>query len=206
MVFEYNTTEEKLRFPAYGRLVQEMIDRAIAESSRKTRQAMAERIVTVMADLAPQIQASPNCWQVLWNHLAFISDYKLDIDYPVEIERVDKCPPRKLSYPGNKIRFRQYGHLIEATLEKLEEIPANNRKREALLSATASRMKRCITNWKGDEIENEKVSHDIASFTNNAITPEEVLEAVKHSERMNANNRPRFTPRKKGGKFYNSNR
>ena len=95
MAFEYNTTEEKLRFPAYGRMVQEMIDRATAESNPQRRQRMAEHIITVMADLNPQLQASPNAYEVLWNHLAFISNYELDIEYPVEIERADKSAPKK---------------------------------------------------------------------------------------------------------------
>lgn len=94
MAFEYNTTEEKLRFPAYGRMVQEMIDRATAESNPQRRQRMAEHIITVMADLNPQLQASPNAYEVLWNHLAFISNYQLDIEYPVEIERADKSAPK----------------------------------------------------------------------------------------------------------------
>ena len=62
MAFEYNTTEEKLRFPAYGRMVQEMIDSATAESNPQRRQRMAEHIITVMADLNPQLQASPNAY------------------------------------------------------------------------------------------------------------------------------------------------
>uniref|UniRef100_UPI004025574A DUF4290 domain-containing protein n=1 Tax=Alloprevotella sp. TaxID=1872471 RepID=UPI004025574A len=69
MAFEYNTTEEKLRFPAYGRMVQEMIDRATAESNPQRRQRMAEHIITVMAALPPPLQASPNAYEVLWKHL-----------------------------------------------------------------------------------------------------------------------------------------
>ena len=145
MAFEYNTTEEKLRFPAYGRMVQEMIDRATAESNPQRRQRMAEWTSTVftesgvdaMADLNPQLQASPNAYEVLWNHLAFISNYELDIEYPVEIERADKSAPKKLSYPGNAIRFRQYGHLIENTLDKIQEMPAGTPGREHLLADIA---------------------------------------------------------------------
>ena len=44
MAFEYNTTEEKLRFPAYGRMVQEMIDRATAESNPQRRQRKGEEV------------------------------------------------------------------------------------------------------------------------------------------------------------------
>ena len=87
-------------------MVQEMIDRATAESNPQRRQRMAEHIITVMADLNPQLQASPNAYEVLWNHLAFISNYELDIEYPVEYAygntdtslkthstKSRKCPP-----------------------------------------------------------------------------------------------------------------
>lgn len=207
MAFEYNTTEEKLRFPAYGHMVQEMIDRATAESNPQRRQRMAEHIITVMADLNPQLQASPNAYEVLWNHLAFISNYQLDIEYPVEIERADKSAPKKLSYPGNAIRFRQYGHLIENTLDKIQEMPAGTPGREHLLADIAMRMKRCITEWKGEEVENEKVCHDIEHYTNQAITYEETLNALSNTKQsIFARQRQRFAPQRRNSRYYNPNR
>lgn len=204
MAFEYNTTEEKLKFPAYGRLVQEMIKQAIEEPNRQRRQAMAEHIVTVMADVNPQMQESPNYQEILWNHLAFIAEYKLDIDYPCEIEHADKNTPRKLSYPGNKIRYRHYGHLIEETISKIKDIPQTSPERSKQIRAIASRMKRCLIDWKGDDVENEKISHDIALYTDNIITAEDVLEMLKESNQLSSqSNRQNNYSNKRGLKFYN---
>ena len=77
MAFEYNTTEEKLRFPAYGRMVQEMIDRATAESNPQRRQRMAEHIITVMADLNPQLQASPSPVEPFGLHLKLPTRHRI---------------------------------------------------------------------------------------------------------------------------------
>ena len=75
--------------PEYGRNVQNMVDYALTISDREERQHCAETIVKVMERMYPVISEMPDASSVLWNHLARISRYQLDIDYPVKIERED---------------------------------------------------------------------------------------------------------------------
>ena len=55
---EYNSQKPKMILPAYGRLVQQMVERALQEPDRQKRQAMAEHIVQVMARLRPAVARS----------------------------------------------------------------------------------------------------------------------------------------------------
>lgn len=180
MSIRYNTTEEHLRLPAYGRMVQNMVNEAIQIEDPQERQAKAEAIVRVMGTLVPEIKASPNYKQTLWNHLAYMSNYQLDVQYPCDIEKEDQAlKPHKLSYPGHRIRFRHYGHLVEEALNTLKTITDDEPRRQQLIRLAALRMKRNLADWKGDGIEDDKVARDIALYTDGAVTVEETLEQLK---------------------------
>lgn len=180
MSIRYNTTEEHLRLPAYGRMVQNMVNEAIQIEDPQERQAKAETIVRVMGTLVPEIKVSPNYKQTLWNHLAYMSNYQLDVQYPCDIEKEDQTlKPHKLSYPGHRIRFRHYGHLVEEALNTLKTITDDEPRRQQLIRLAALRMKRNLADWKGDGIEDDKVARDIALYTDGTVTVEETLEQLK---------------------------
>ena len=180
MSIRYNTTEEHLRLPAYGRLVQNMVNEAIQIEDPQERQAKAETIVRVMGTLVPEIKASPNYKQTLGNHLAYMSNYQLDVQYPCDIEKEDQTlKPHKLSYPGHRIRFRHYGHLVEEALNTLKTITDDEPRRQQLIRLAALRMKRNLADWKGDGIEDDKVARDIARSTDGTVTVEETLDQIK---------------------------
>ncbi len=202
MNLHYNTSENKLRLPQYGRMVQEMIDHAKTLPAGDRRQAEAEKIIKVMAQVSPQAKnKTPNYEQTLWNHLAYMAQYKLDIVYPCEIEkRTDNAQPHKLSYPGHSIRLRHYGYLVEAALETLKNTPRDAEEREELIRRTALRMKRHLADWKGDGIENDKVGRDMEMYTEGAVSVEEAvkqLETINFKIRTAPTNSGRFSRRKK---------
>lgn len=169
MNMKYNTNEEKLRLPEYGRLVQRMVQHAVEIEDRATRQAYAARIVRIMGQLQPKMRNVPDFQHKLWDHLAYISDYRLDIDWPVEVQRrEEKTRPTRLSYPQSRIRYRHYGKLLERAIEKMQELP-EGAKRERQLYQIADRMKRNLAAWKGDGATDEKVAHDIAAYTDGKV-------------------------------------
>lgn len=109
-----------------------------------------------------------------------MSNYQLDVQYPCDIEKEDQTlKPHKLSYPGHRIRFRHYGHLVEEALNTLKTITDDEPRRQQLIRLAALRMKRNLADWKGDGIEDDKVARDIALYTDGAVTVEETLEQLK---------------------------
>ena len=82
---QYNTEKTSLLMSEYGRIVQEMVNHCLTIEDRQERLACAQGIVSVMASLVQEKSGNPEVQSKLWNHLALISDFKLDIDYPVEI-------------------------------------------------------------------------------------------------------------------------
>lgn len=170
---EYNSTQPQLKLPEYGRLVQNMVDYALTITDKQERQRYAEAIVSVMMGLNPKMKDETDFRQKIWNHLAYMADYKLDIDYPFEITHHDgkSTTPVKLSYPKSQIRFRHYGHLIEKALTQLAEMP-ESAERERFTRLVASRMKRNLADWKGDGVQDGKVARDIAFYTDGRVNPD----------------------------------
>ena len=170
---QYNSTQEPLKLPEYGRFVQEMVEHALTIEDRAERQRFAESIAMVMEGVNPKMKDVPGFQHKIWNHLAYIADYKLDIDYPFEIDRYEgkKKIPEHLSYPKGNIRFRHYGRLLERAISELKTMP-DDEERHELTRLIANRMKRNLADWKGDGIEDSKIARDIAFYTEGKVCPD----------------------------------
>lgn len=183
MSYTYNTTEAALRMPLYGRLVQAMVDRACALPDRAQRTRYAERIVRVMCTLNPAVRSKIDYRTIVWNHLAYIANYQLDIDYPCEItQEAQREHPAKLAYPGHAIRFRHYGHLLEQAIARADAQPAGTAARARLLQAAAARMRINHGVWKGVQVDSAKVCDDLALYTEGRIAASEaspLLESLR---------------------------
>ena len=167
---DYNTQREKLILPEYGRCVQQMVDHAKTIEDRAERQRCAQTIVALMANMTEQRGNADDIRQKLWNHLAAIADYELDIDYPVEIERIEenKAQHERIAYPQKRIAKRHYGAIAEALTKKLTEIEDADA-RQMLTQQVANQMKRSLGRWNRDAMSDEKVLDDIAQYTEGAI-------------------------------------
>ena len=87
---DYNTQREKLVLPEYGREVQNMVDHAISLPTKEERQRCAETIIRIMDRMFPQNRDSADYEQKLWDHLAIMSGFQLDIDYPYDVSSAMK--------------------------------------------------------------------------------------------------------------------
>lgn len=194
---EYNSTREALKMPEYGRLVQDMVEYALTIADKAERQQYAETIIAVMTGLNPKMKDVSDYRHKLWDHLAYISGYQLDIDYPFEIEKKDVLKrPQKLSYPKGNIRFRHYGRLIEKALNDLQNVE-DDAERDALVQLIGNRMKRNLADWKGDGVEDSKVARDIAYYTEGKVQPDFTQKGKKLMQIGDS----RFRTRKNKGLF-----
>ena len=81
---KYNTERDKLIISEYGRNIQIMIQHLLEIEDREKRTEAAHFIVSVMAQMNPQVKESNDYIHKLWDHLYIISDYKLDVDSPYD--------------------------------------------------------------------------------------------------------------------------
>ena len=166
----YNTQRKKLPMPEYGRGIQEMVDYALTLTDRGERQRCAQTIVNIMGNMFPHLRDVPDFKHKLWDHLAIMADYKLDIDYPYgAIQRKQGgSKPAPMAYPMKKIRYRHYGALLETLIRKLAEMPEGAEK-DGLTLLAAAQMKRSLGNWNKDAMDDDKVVMDLEHYTHGAV-------------------------------------
>lgn len=167
---DYNTTRQHLVMPEYGREVQKMVDKAVEIQDRKERQKYAQGIIEVMRLITQQTRISPESEHKLWDHLALMSDFKLDIDYPFDVSRVAEVQkkPAPMPYPMKKIPVRHYGALMFEVFEKLKTMP-DGKEYDTLVAYAANQMKRMLTTWSHGSAHDEKVADDLAYFTDGRV-------------------------------------
>lgn len=176
---DYNILRPKLKQPEYGRLVTQMVEYALTIEDAQQRQLYAERIIETMRSLHPQMRNVNNYKIKLWEHLAFISDYKLDIEYPIEIKpKESHNHHQRLSYPGNKVEKRHYGFLIEEAARKLSTLP-DSKEKEEFLTAIIERMKKYLYEWKGDVATDERIIADISHYLEGNNSHEKLIETLE---------------------------
>ena len=167
---DYNTQREQLVLPEYGREIQLMIDHAVALPTKAERQRCAESIISIMDRMFPQNHQNADYEHKLWDHLALMSRFQLDIDWPFDISKAAQIAskPEPLTYPMNKIAVRHYSHLLFEMFEQLKTMPEGP-ERDELVRVTANQMKRCLIQWSNGSSDNEKVASDLARFTDGKI-------------------------------------
>ena len=86
----YNFTRRRLYLPEYGRHIHQMVDSLMEIEDRVERTRQAKAVIAVMGNLNPTLRDTEDFKHKLWDHLAMMSRYQLDIDYPYEIVPKDK--------------------------------------------------------------------------------------------------------------------
>ena len=75
----YNTRLSQLVLPEYGRNIQRMVDHCLTIEDREERTLCAYSIIKSMGNLFPELRAPENEHK-LWDHLAIMAHFQLDID------------------------------------------------------------------------------------------------------------------------------
>jgi len=164
----YSSQQKNLILPEYGRHIQEMVDHLKTVESRDDRNKMAKGLINIMENLTLSMRDNTEFRNKLWNHLAQMANYELDIDYPCQItQREDFLkPPNKLPYPSNNIRHKHYGGIAKAFIRKFSEMPDSESK-TVLLEMLANHMKKLYLVWNKEAVSDEQIFSDINEMAGN---------------------------------------
>lgn len=167
---DYNTQRERLVLPEYGREIQNMVDYCKTLTDRNQRQQCAETIISTMDRMNPQGRGEENHAQKLWDHLAVMANFDLDIDWPYDVSEARKMTekPQPIPYPMANIPVRHYGKMVFEMFDKLKEMPAGP-DRDEMARLTANQMKRDLMLWSHGSSDDEKVASDLARYTDGKI-------------------------------------
>src|ERR1700742_1145926 len=104
---EYNTTRSDMSMREYGRHIQKMVEYLLTIEDKEKRQQQAQVVIELMGFLNPHLKNVEDFRHKLWDHLFFISDFKLEVasPYPIPTRETLKARPKPLRYPKRYPKF-----------------------------------------------------------------------------------------------------
>ena len=198
---KYNTEEQKLALPEYGRNIQNMVDYCLTIPDREERKRCATTIINIMGNMFPHLRDVHDFKHILWDHLAMMADFKLDIDYPYEIvkkENLYKRPPR-LVYNRSRIRYRHYGKTLELMIRKATEFEPGAEK-DQLIKLLATQMKKSFLTWNKETVDDRKIFKDLDELSAGKIVLDEEQHKLLESRDLLARNNNKKQFNRKGGR------
>ena len=167
---EYSTLQGKIIIPEYGRNVQRMVEYALTLQDREERQRCVEAIMQTMCNLFPYLRDEAQRHK-MYDHLAIMSDFRLDIDSPYErpVREQLRYQPERLHYAASPVKMRHYGRIVElmiaAAVNETDKV-----RREDLIVRIANRMKRNYLMWNKDQVDDQVIIDDIQTLSDGRLS------------------------------------
>ncbi len=166
MNYDYNTQRKRMALPEYGRNVQKMIDHIKTIEDRDERNRGAKTIIQIMGNLNTHLRDVGDFKHKLWDHLALIADFELDIDSPYPIPEPSKFveKPNLVPYRQGDIRYLHYGRIIELLIDAASEMEDGPEK-EHLTNLIVNQMKKSYITWNRSQVADEVIIGDMKKLS-----------------------------------------
>ena len=173
---DYNSNRKKLALPEYGRNIQNMVDYLQTIEDREKRNKSAQTVIDVMGNLFPHLRDVQEFKHKLWDHLAIMSDFKLDIDYPYEPPSPETLSekPNKVPYNQHRIRYKHYGRTMELMIQEADNYEGEER--EIMIEQLANHMKKSYLSWNKDAVEDKKILMDLSELSKGKLEVKEDMQ------------------------------
>lgn len=143
-----------------------MVEHVLTVEDRQKRQQQAQTVIELMGFLNPHLKNVEDFRHMLWDHLFFVSDFKLDVDspYPIPTKETYKLKPDPLPYPKRKPRYSHLGKNLELIIDKaLKE--ENEEKRAGFANSIAYYMKLAYSNWHKELVHDDGIRAELNIIT-----------------------------------------
>ncbi len=166
----YNSQLKKLALPEYGRNIQQMVDYCCSIQDRQERNKCAHSIINTMSNLFPNTSDEVDYQHKLWDHLAIMSDFELDVDFPYQVIKPENLAskPQQVNYTLEPIKMRHYGKIVDRMIQRACDYPDGEEK-DALVMLIANHMKKLIYQINNEDVEDSKIFKDLEFFSKGRI-------------------------------------
>ncbi len=184
--------------PEYGRNIQKMVNHLKTIEDREERNRAARTVIGVMGNLNPHLRDVNDFKHKLWDHLAIIADFDLDIDspYPWPERSSLQSKPEKVSYNQHRIPKKHYGRAIVLMIDKAVKLEPGEEK-DDLVRMIAYHMKKAYLTWNREAVSDSEIFKDMKTLSGGVLEVDPELKLPETKEIL-AKNRP-AGPKKKGG-------
>lgn len=171
---DYNTQKNKLILPEYGRNIQKLVEYALAIEDREKRNIAAQEIINILGNMNPHLRDINDFKHKLWDHLALMSDFKLDIDspYPTPKRETFEEKPKTLPLNTTEIKFKHFGRIIEILIKQAAEIQ-DEKKKNALVEVITNHMKKSYLMWNKEIVSDDVIFESLKQLSEGKLEPRE---------------------------------
>jgi len=191
-----------MALPEYGRNVQKMVDHIKTLKDPVERNHAARTIIQIMGNLNPHLRDVGDFKHKLWDHLALIADFDLDIESPYPTPERSKFneSPNQIPYNQGNIRFLHYGKIVQLLINEVSKKEDGDEK-EYLTSLIVNQMKKSYITWNRGQVADEVIINDLNHLSGGKLR---VTEGVKILEIKDLLPQPKKKPQgKQHGKQQN---
>lgn len=169
-----------------------MVDHICTIEDRDERNKAAKTIISIMGNLNPHLRDVGDFKHKLWDHLAILSEFKLDIDSPYEIPAPEKFneKPNKVEYNQNNLKFKHYGRSVELMIEKAAAMEPGE-EREYLVSLLANHLKKLYLTWNREAVDDGQIFKDLEILSKGVIKNMESEIQLHETKEILSKNRPK---------------
>ncbi|WP_447640137.1 MULTISPECIES: DUF4290 domain-containing protein [Chitinophagaceae] len=172
---EYNTTRSPLTIKEYGRHIQKMVDYLLTIEDAEKRQSQAEILIELMGFLNPHLKNVEDFRHKLWDHLFYMSDFRLQVEspYPIPTREEYNERPAPLAYPQHKPRYAHLGRNLELLIAKAKD-EADPDKKQYLVHNILYYIKLAYSNWHKEFASDEAIASELKTISGGALSVDEV--------------------------------
>ncbi|WP_183413529.1 DUF4290 domain-containing protein [Microbacter margulisiae] len=183
--------QQTLILPEYGRNIQQMVNHAVQIEDPAQRARCAQTIINIMGSMFPYLRDINNFKHKLWDHLAVMSDFKLDIEYPYEVLKKEnlRTHPERIPYSKKQLKYPHYGRILGKMIEQAVAFPEGEQKQQ-LLQLIANHMKKCYLTWNKEIVDDKKIFDDLRELSHGQLQDDlNFLKLTESKEILNKNNK-----------------
>lgn len=158
-----------------------MVKHAVSIPDREERTRCVKTIINIMGNMFPYLRDVNDFKHKLWDHVAIMSDFKLDIDFPYEIMLPENLytRPESIPYKNSRIHYQHYGRTLEEMIDKVSNYPEGDEKNE-LIRLIANQMKKCFLTWNKEVVDDRKILDDLRFLSKGKLDiPDDFLKLVE---------------------------
>ncbi|MEI6142730.1 MAG: DUF4290 domain-containing protein [Mariniphaga sp.] len=170
---DYNTQRKKMKLPEYGRSIHKMVDHILEIQDREERILAVKSVIDVMGMMYPYLRDINEFKHKLWDHIAIMSDFKLDIDYPYDPPKPETFieKPRLVPYNQSNIKYRHYGKIMETFISATSGLEDDSQVKATNTELLANQMKKSYLMWNKDAVEDSKILNDMVELSYGKVRP-----------------------------------
>ena len=150
----------------YGRHIQKMVEYLLTIEDKEKRQNQAYTVIELMGFLNPHLKNVEDFKHKLWDHLFYVSDFKLQVDspYPIPKKETYRAKPDPLPYPKRHPKYSHLGKNLELVIDKaLKE--NDPEKKSGFANSIAYYMKLAYSNWHKELVHDDAIRSELDDIT-----------------------------------------